>query len=330
MPHGGYDKRRVSGRKPSSSARHKGGGAINKKPKTTSLKNQIRSTERFLRKKDLPPEVKESQERKLAELHKQQDLHNRLAVERKIFLRDKKIKFFERRKIERGIRRLEKHQRSSSGKAQETKIADEVSKLKEDLEYVKFFPKKEKYVPLYCGGDNEELVEKRNKLRMQIKVNILAAAANGKELEETGSEDDGLVDLSDDDFFVSGTSSDEADADDELTDLSTREQASSASGKTTSGMSSDERNQKQVSARSLMPPPRPMKPSTSRANTRAPSNKPSTSRANTWAPSNTSNNRNISYSSDRGLSNSQTGQSSNISSNSEPSKRRRKRRPKKK
>jgi hypothetical protein len=39
---------------------------------------------------------------------------------------------------------------------------------------------------------------------------------------ETYSEDDGLLDLSDDDFFLPGSSSDEADADDELTDKSTR------------------------------------------------------------------------------------------------------------
>jgi hypothetical protein len=39
---------------------------------------------------------------------------------------------------------------------------------------------------------------------------------------ETGSEDDGLMDLSEDDFFLSGSSSDEADADDEWTDKSTR------------------------------------------------------------------------------------------------------------
>lgn len=39
---------------------------------------------------------------------------------------------------------------------------------------------------------------------------------------ETGSEDDGLLDLSDDDFFLTGSSSDEADADDEWTDKSTR------------------------------------------------------------------------------------------------------------
>ena len=41
-------------------------------------------------------------------------------------------------------------------------------------------------------------------------------------LTETGSEDDGLLDLSEDDFFLAGSSSDEADADDEWTDKSTR------------------------------------------------------------------------------------------------------------
>lgn len=313
MPHGGYGKRRVSGHTPSSSDRRKGSGGVNKKPKTASLKNQIRSTERLLR-KELPTEVREALEQKVVELKKQQDLHNRLAVERKIFLRDKRIKFFERRKIERRIRRLEKQQRSSLGQGPEAEIAEARAKLKEDLEYVRFFPKTEKYVPLYCGGDNAELVEKRNKLRVQIKAKLLAAAASGKDLEETGSEDDGLVDLSDDDFFISGSSSDEADADDEMTDISAREQASTASGKAASGMSSDERNQ--ISARSLMPPPRPMKPSTSRGNS--------------CTPLNASNGRNATYSGDRGFSSSQTGQSSNISSNSEASRRRRKRRPKKK
>lgn len=40
----------------------------------------------------------------------------------------------ERRKIERRIRRLEKLQRTSSGQAQD---AEQLSKLKEDLEYVR-------------------------------------------------------------------------------------------------------------------------------------------------------------------------------------------------
>lgn len=41
-------------------------------------------------------------------------------------------------------------------------------------------------------------------------------------MTETGSEDDGLLDLSEDDFFLAGSSSDEAEADDEWTDRSAR------------------------------------------------------------------------------------------------------------
>lgn len=52
MPHGGYGKRRVAGRKTTTSTSHRSklSGGVNKKPKAASLKNQIRSTERLLRK----------------------------------------------------------------------------------------------------------------------------------------------------------------------------------------------------------------------------------------------------------------------------------------
>ncbi|GMH19977.1 hypothetical protein Nepgr_021818 [Nepenthes gracilis] len=333
MAHGGYGKRRVAGRKPTGNHRSKGPG-VNKKPKIVSLKNQIRSTERMLR-KELPPEVREAQEKKLEGLKKQQELHNRLAIERKIFLRDRKIKFFDRRKIERRVRRLEKLQRSSSGQTQEEDVAEQLAKLKEDLEYVRFFPKTEKYVSLFSGGDDAEVVDRRNRLRKQIKANIIAAAASGKDLEETGSEDDGLLDLSDDDFFVAGTSSDEADADDELTDKSAREQASSTSGKAASGMSGDERNQRQISARALMPPPRPSSDSLrnsahcSLRTGRLSSNNPFMQRAALSTSSSISKSGSTSSSSDRRFSNSGAGQSSNLSSNSDARKPRRKRRPKK-
>ncbi|GLT99487.1 hypothetical protein SLE2022_169240 [Rubroshorea leprosula] len=335
MAHGGYGKRRVAegnrvGR------RSKGPGVDKKpKPKAVSLKNQIRSIERMLR-KDLPPEVREAQEKKLEGLKKQQEIHTRLAVERKIFLRDRKIKFFERRKIERRIRRLEKLQRASSGQAQDAQIAEQLSKLKEDLEYVRFFPKTEKYVSLFTGGDDSDMVDRRNRLRKQIKANLIAAAASGKDLEETGSEDDGLLDMSDDDFFLSGTSSDEADADDEWTDKSTREQASSASGIAASGMSSDERNQRQISARALMPPPRPSTnypPGSVNAQSRVASSsrKNSSMRsAEMSTSSNTSNSRSSLSFKLGGSSNSKTVPSSNISSSSDARKPRRKRRPKKK
>ncbi|KAL2463694.1 hypothetical protein Fot_53350 [Forsythia ovata] len=336
MARGGYGKRKAPERgRPKTLAVDKRSKSKPKpKPKAVSLKNQIRSIERMLR-KDLPPEVKEAQEKKLEGLKKEQEIHNRLAVERKIFLRNRKIKFFERRKIERSIRRLEKQQRTSSDQAHETEISEQLSKLKEDLEYVRFFPKTEKYVSLFMGGDETEIIEKRNRLREQIKANLVAAAASGKDLEETGSEDDGLLDLSEDDFFLKGSSSDDTDADDEWTDKSTREQASSASGKAASGMSSDGRNQSQISARVLMPPPGSSgKPSSGSLKNKSrfggSSFKNSHNRAEISTSSNTSDNLGRSSFRKRGPVDSNMGNSDNLSSNSDARKPRRKRRPKKK
>lgn len=48
---------------------------------------------------------------------------------------------------------------------------------------LQFFPKTEKYVSLFMGGDDVDIVDKRNNLRKQIKANIIAAAASGKDLE---------------------------------------------------------------------------------------------------------------------------------------------------
>lgn len=269
--------------------------------------------------KNLPPEVREAQEKKLEDLNKHQELQSRLAIERKMHLRDKKIKFFERRKIERMIRRLEKQQRTSSDHALDGTISDQLSRLKEDLEYVRFFPKTEKYVSLFVGGDAPPTVNKRNKLREEIKANLVAAAASGKDLEETASDDDAL-DMSDDDFFLSGSSSEEAEADDEWTDKSTREPASSASGKAASGMSSDERDQKLMSARVLMPPPRAL-----------PSNRNhSAKKIMISTPSNTTYSRSGPSLRSGGSWNSKTDHNSNLSSNSDARKPRRKRRPKKK
>lgn len=319
MAHGSYARRRLEERRPLG-RRSKGLGLDKKrkKSKSVSLKNQIRSTERLLR-KDLPNEVRRAQEQKLNELKKQQELQTRLALEHKIRLRDRKIKFFERRKIERMIRRLEKQQRASSDHVSDERILDQLSKLKEDLNYVRFFPKTEKYVSLFAGGDNPDTVDKRNKLRDQIKANLIAAAANGKDLEETASDDDAL-DVSEDDFFLSGSSSDEAEADDEWTDKSTREPASSASGKATSGMSSDERNQRQMSARVLMPPPRSLPPRRSRP----------VENVEISTSSNASNSGSGTSSRNTRFVNEARGHHSNLSSNSDAHKPRRKRRPKKK
>ncbi|PWA57742.1 hypothetical protein CTI12_AA404220 [Artemisia annua] len=229
----------------------------NRKPKAAkivTLKRQIRSTERMIR-KDTRAEVKEALTKKLEALKNQQQALDNLALERKIFLRDRKIKFFERRKVERQIRRLEKQQRASSGQAQETEIAEQLSKLKEDLEYIRFFPKTEKYVSLFKKGDTTEIVDKRNSLRTQIKENIAAATLGDNpplpgciidDQEPSNTHIKCFCSIAHMHLQKEGNRTPERHL----------EQASSASGKAASGMSSDERNQRHVSARTLMPPPR--------------------------------------------------------------------------
>ncbi|RRT59844.1 hypothetical protein B296_00014930 [Ensete ventricosum] len=172
MAHGGYARRRLEERRPLG-RRSKGLGLDKKrkKSKSVSLKNQIRSTERLLR-KDLPDEVRRAQEQKLNELKKQQELQTRLALEHKIRLRDRKIKFF-------GML-ISLH---------DFLLADcDNFVMHPSLDVLHLF-----HAQIFCPVD----------------------------LAETASDDDAL-DVSEDDFFLSGSSSDEAEADDEWTDKSTR------------------------------------------------------------------------------------------------------------
>ncbi|CAM6028756.1 unnamed protein product [Sphagnum balticum] len=262
MAHGGYGKKKKAG-KALLAGRGRGGvgggGAApgvrkgadkqKKKTKVISIKNQIRAIERLL-KKVLPAEVKDAQQKKLEELKQQSDVHSRSELERKMALRYRKVKFFERRKIERRIRRLEKQQRTSDDNPQQlADLTEQLTQLKEDLEYVRFFPKTEKYVSLFMGSEDEQVVAKRNDLRERIKANLLAAAAAGVDLEETGSEDE-AVDLSEDDFFMGGSSSDDVDADDEWTDKIEKKTVKGSKQAPANG-----KDQRQSSARVLMPPP---------------------------------------------------------------------------
>ncbi|PNX73799.1 hypothetical protein L195_g029705 [Trifolium pratense] len=124
-----------------------------------------------------------------------------------------------------------------------------------------------------------------------------------------------------------------------------REQTSSASGKAVSGMSSDEKNQRQISARALMPPPRPSnklsrfgsssgqnssKQRSQFSTSRNISNSKSSSDFRVREPSRSGTGNGSSLSSNSDSHKPQTGHGSSLSSNSDAHKPRRKRRPKKK
>lgn len=226
MAHGGHGKRREAG-KPARSGNK--GLAVQqsdkknqKKSKMASIKNQMRSIRRLLQ-KNLSAEMKDAQQKHLEDLKRQAEQNQRAELERKMSLRYRRVKFFERRKIERAIKRLEKLQEAgsddleSAAMTHKLTITEQLAQLKEDLEYVRFFPKTEKYVSLLLGHDDEEVIAKRSKLREQIKANLAAAAAAGVEPEEMEIDEDQAMEVIDDDFFLAGSSSDDAEADDKRT-----------------------------------------------------------------------------------------------------------------
>ncbi|GBG67388.1 hypothetical protein CBR_g525 [Chara braunii] len=136
-----------------------------------------------------PHEIKVAMEKKLAELKEQLAARARNVLEQKMTLRYKRVKFLERREIERRMRRVEKQQRMLAERGEDkgeaaAELAKQMSQLKLDMEYVRFFPKSEKYVSLFKGDDSEHVVARRQALREMIRANLAAAAAEGVDLEK--------------------------------------------------------------------------------------------------------------------------------------------------
>lgn len=125
-PENGIKKRKWVKR---TGGKHAGAG------KRPSVKNQIRSVERMLKREGLPAKLREEKERELERLRDQGKENKRVEREKKLSTRYHKVKFFERVKITRRMEQLEK--KADKTRAEE----DELAGLKEDLEYVMNFPR---------------------------------------------------------------------------------------------------------------------------------------------------------------------------------------------
>ncbi|MCO5578294.1 hypothetical protein L7F22_032134 [Adiantum nelumboides] len=96
----------------------------------------------------------------------------------------------------------------------------------------KFFPRTEKYVSLFEGNEDEEVLAKRTKLREQIKANLAALEAAGVEPENMHKDEDPTMAMSDDDFFLVESLSDNAEAGNESPFTSSKTRPKSTSKKT--------------------------------------------------------------------------------------------------
>ncbi|KAL4437487.1 hypothetical protein ABPG77_003468 [Micractinium sp. CCAP 211/92] len=200
-------QQRGSGRQPKPPAGKGGGkprGKITKSNKPKSVKNQIRDMERLLAKPDLDPKMRARLEGKLEELKAAQAQHQRQELERKYAVRYHKVRFFERVKLERRIKKLQAQVSAAQGGSAGAAVADAASTgnttngsgaggagdlaqleaalaaAKEDLEYVLHFPKAEKYVSILRQADTAEAQEaldaERSRLRALVKRQLAEAA----------------------------------------------------------------------------------------------------------------------------------------------------------
>ena len=208
--------------------RSKGKHAGAKRP---SVKNQIRSIERLLKRDGVPAKLREEKERELEKLRDQGKENKRVEREKKLSTRYHKVKFFERVKLTRKIERLER-ERSERGGALSEDAERELASAKEDLEYVMNFPRGEKYVSVLVNdGDTEHSKKERERLRKLVKANLAARASLADENEggaEMAANADTGVDEDEDDFFLND-SDDEGGSDSESESSSSSSSTSSSS-----------------------------------------------------------------------------------------------------
>uniref|UniRef100_A0A7S4BVM8 rRNA-processing protein EFG1 n=1 Tax=Chrysotila carterae TaxID=13221 RepID=A0A7S4BVM8_CHRCT len=172
-----------------------------------SIKKRMRSIDRLLQRETLPADVRAQKEAEKAALQKQQQQHKRSERERHFSKKYHKVKFFERRKVERQIASHQRELgRAGLSASERESLEARLKSLEADLLYVSHFPRHKKYLSLFPKENAEDAVvaKKRSRIRARIlkqaEAGTLAAQPGGggvEESEESESEEAAL----DDDFF---------------------------------------------------------------------------------------------------------------------------------
>jgi hypothetical protein len=169
-------------------------GKSGKKP---SVKNLIRSLKRLLSKPDLPEDLRAAKQAHLDRLEQKSTHSTIVRKELTIASRYHKIKFFERRKIERRIKQAERKLAAlrngqtvitskktdsgddeSDGEAEPLTVESaeqQLQKWQRDLDYVTLYPKGLKYVALFPKSESAEAQAHSDSQRASIRELIATA-----------------------------------------------------------------------------------------------------------------------------------------------------------
>ena len=106
--------------------------------------------------------------------------------------RYKKIRFIERRKLERKLNHINKNIENEKDEKNKEKLKKEREEIIEDINYVKYYPKTYKYYSLFPNQDaeNEDMIKKREKMKQKIKffLNNKKNKSSNKEIKEKDSD----------------------------------------------------------------------------------------------------------------------------------------------
>ncbi|RHZ51057.1 hypothetical protein Glove_485g12 [Diversispora epigaea] len=137
----------------------------------SAIKKKIHDTERSLRRENLTAKVQVDSERKL-KAYKLILIDKKIvSEEKKMSTKYRKVKYFDRVKTDRAIRKAEKQLLEVKDQQEKDDTLKKLFDLQVDQNYILHFPKGRKYLALYptSNGDDSDMIAKRNEIKDLIK-----------------------------------------------------------------------------------------------------------------------------------------------------------------
>ncbi|RKP12949.1 hypothetical protein BJ684DRAFT_20534 [Piptocephalis cylindrospora] len=188
---------------------------------SSALRKRLRDTRRLLKRENLEANVRVDAERREKALVLRLESRQNGEIEKKRAKKYHMIKFFEKSKVERKIRKVERSLKKAKEGGQEEGEEDELNKQLEDLAvdlaYIQHYPSGSKYISLFKSSDlpeDSKVARQRETLRQRAKDIIAGgdpasfSSASTKK-KTSGKKDQGESLVEEDEFFGTSDAEDE-------------------------------------------------------------------------------------------------------------------------
>jgi len=156
-------------------------------PGKQKLKSSLRQAKRLLAKENLAADKRVEAERRVKALEAELEQADQSQKERAMAVRYHKVKFFERQKVMRKLKKLKK-QLDSNDEKNHTQVAAQLLEERVNLNYILHYPKTKKYISLFppevrqaiSAGASEKEANKTDKGREEVRAWVRTCMDEGK------------------------------------------------------------------------------------------------------------------------------------------------------